>query len=70
MQGTDGLPRGSVEPGDVLASAAQENRLADVLELDPLLEPGLPAGGGGSPAVVTFDLQTAHGETSFGGGIL
>ena len=39
MQGTDGLPRESVEPGDVLASAAQENRLADVLEFDALLEP-------------------------------
>ncbi len=39
MQGTDWLARESVEPGDVLASAAQENRLADVLELDPLLEP-------------------------------
>ena len=39
MQGTDGLPRESVEPGDVLASAAQKNRLADVLEFDALLEP-------------------------------
>ena len=39
MQGTDGLPRESVEPGDVLASAAQENRLADILEFDALLEP-------------------------------
>ena len=29
-----GCPGESVEPGDVLASAAQENRLADVLEFD------------------------------------
>ena len=46
MQAADGLPRGSVEPAGVLAPASQENGLADVLEVNPLLEPA-----GSHPAI-------------------
>ncbi len=75
--GSNRAARFAQRPGHVLlaeeeapgTSVSAQRDVNEQLEgpVGEFLHSGLPAGGGGKPAVVTFDLQTAHGETSFEG---